>query len=87
MKTQLEIPNFNTETVLMSNQTFNTKVFSLNENEKELWKHLPNVVFSTTPHLNGYRPQVCVVIPAGHKAYSHGSVIRNGKLVFTYRTA
>lgn len=84
----METPNFKTETVppmhddLLSG--IKTKIFWLNEDERELWKHLPNVTYSSRPNLIGRYPKVRVVIPEGAKAYSHGRVVVDNKIVFTY---
>jgi len=84
----MEKPNFNTETVSSNHDDLltgvKTKVFLLHKDDKELWKHLDNVVYTELPHQSGKHPQVRVIIPSGHKAYSHGRVIRDGQLVFTY---
>lgn len=85
----METPNFNIQTVSATHDDLltgiKTKEFVLNDDEKHLWEHLPNIYYSHIAHQNKRRPHVRVVVPIGEKAYSHGRVIRDGKLVFTYK--
>lgn len=85
----METPNFNTVTVSVNHDDLltgvKTKIFKLHELDRELWKDLDNVYYTSSRDQNSLQALVRVVISDGFNAYSHGRVVRDGRLVFSYK--